>query len=126
MVMPSCAARSVVAAETRAERKPTVRPARCAQTMPDPSRMSKRLLSLPSACRRILPSVSTPSTSNRISLTFAALAVTDTAGTPGTRSKHLRPPEIVQVHDAGDPVVVGHDDRGDFALFEEVQRLHGE
>src|SRR6266571_6576929 len=70
--MPNCAARWVVAADTRAERNPIVSPRRCAQTMAVPSLMSNSLLSVPSACKRILPSVSTPSTSNSTSLIFEA------------------------------------------------------
>ena len=49
-------------------------PARCAQTIAVPSLMSNCLLSVPSACSRILPSVSTPSTSNSSSLIADAFA----------------------------------------------------
>src|SRR5258706_8641619 len=70
--MPSCDAGCAVAADERAERKPTVSPSRWAQTMPVPSLMSNTLLSLPSACNSSVPSVSTPSTSKRIKRTRLA------------------------------------------------------
>src|SRR5581483_4959509 len=148
-VTPSCAARWCVAADIRADRKPTRMPARCASTIPVPSLMSYRLLSVPSACRSSAPSVRTPSTSNRISLMRAARSAISALSTyapkhprtyapthprthapthPSTLStpttlKQLRPPQIVQVEDAGDARGVRHDERRDLPLLHDVQRL---
>src|SRR5262245_26711134 len=83
--------------------------------MPVPSLMSNCLLSLPSGCSRILPSVSTPSTSKRTSLIWRACA-----------SITAPSPEVVQVDDAGDAlrvVAVGNDDRRDLALLHELERF---
>src|SRR5436190_5041672 len=154
--MPSCAARCAVAAELRADNNPTLSPARCcAQTIAVPSLISKRLLSVPSAWSRILPSVSTPSTSNRISLILDAFAFIDTtvyiqlSTTEDTEDaeeksyvpfgplcplcppwwrgslKHLRPPQIVEMNDACNAAgrAVDDDDRGDLALFHDVERF---
>src|SRR5215510_1946952 len=137
--MPSWAARSPVAAEVRADRNPTVSPARCAQMIPVPSLMSNCLLSVPSALRRILPSVSTPSTSNRIRRIFTALAdnvmgsnlepertLNAEPGTLNASLKHLQAPQIVDVHDAGEssrPTGVRHHDRRDLPLFHDIERF---
>ena len=57
-----------------AERIPTARPARCAQTIAAPSRMWKPFDSEPSLWMTTVPSVRTPSTSKRISWIRAALS----------------------------------------------------
>src|SRR5215471_11311681 len=124
--MPSWAARCNVVAECRADRMPTLRPTRCAQTSAMPSRIKKRLLSEPSPYMTTAPSVRTPSTSSRISLMLEALPLSSGFQVPASRfkvrvlvrsvsSKHLGAPEIVQVYDAGHMVrrSVDHDNRGD-------------
>src|SRR6266496_3125105 len=114
--MPSCAARCAVAADERAESMPTFNPARCAHTRPVPSLMSNCLLSEPSGCMRILPSVSTPSTSKSRSFTRAAFAwmdislhfcllTFDFSLLTFNFLDHLRAPQIVQVEDAADALV---------------------
>src|SRR5438046_558237 len=122
--MPSCAARCDVTGEFLAEGKPTVTSARCAQTMTMPSRMSNRLLSVPSVCSRILPSVSTPSTSKRISLIRDAFACVD-INSRVRRSKHFRSPEVVEVYDSGDAPGVAIDDRNrrNLPLLHDVERF---
>src|SRR5687768_6224227 len=121
--MPSCAARSAVVADMRADKRPIFRPTRCAQTMTMPSRMWNCLLSLPSPCSTTRPSVRTPSTSNNTSRMRAALASID-KGT-AEYSEHTCPPEIVHVHDPGDLQVtlLDHDDRSDLPLLHDVQRF---
>src|SRR5258708_1581061 len=118
IVIPSCVARTDVASASRAESRPTDRPARIAQTMAAPSRILNRFDSVPSPFTMMVPSVSTPSTSNRSNL----IAV--------TVLEHLRAPEVVQVHDAfHDAALIDDDDRGDLVSLHDAQRLdreHGE
>ena len=51
---------------------------------------------------------------------------------PGTLNpeplEHFRPPQIVHMHDSGDPLgsVLDHDNRCDFPLFHDVQRFDSE
>src|SRR3954465_5094573 len=105
-----------VASAVRAESSPIVSPARCAHTIPAPSRMLNCFDSVPSAWTRIVPSGSTPSTSNKSSL-MATMRVR-----LNLRLNHLRAPQIVQVDDAINPsFVVDNDDGSDFVGFHDPQ-----
>src|SRR5580765_813636 len=131
--MPSWAARTGVVGDSRAERNPTEMPARCAQTIAMPSRMPNVLLSVPSAWIWTRPSVSTPSTSNRISLIGCACSSTDKCFCPPwspipepwpLTSHELRPPEFVQVHNTGElSLGAGDDDGRDSPPLHDVQRF---
>src|SRR5689334_18003149 len=122
--MPSSAARWATAGELRPERMPVRSPARCASTIPSPSRMWNALASLPSARSRTVPSVITPSTSVSTSLRLRQRAARRSdfiPVPPGPGSHHLRLPEVVEVDDALDPLLGVHDhQRRDLALLHEV------
>src|SRR4051794_2656147 len=81
-----------------------------------PSRILNSLLSVPFAWTSTLPSVSTPSTSKRITLIGRAFASTVTL-------EHLRTPQVGEVHDTGDAAAVDDDDRRDLALLHDAKRL---
>src|SRR5262249_2167559 len=87
----------------------------------------KALASWPSAKRRMVPSVITPSTSLRTSFRAWQRRARSSSFTPARPSYHLGVPEVVEVDDAKDGarVVRDHECR-DLARFHAVERAGGE
>ena len=90
-----------------------------------PSRIANDLLSVPSAWTSTRPSVSTPSTSNRISRTRRPWIARTLDATGPTRAPSARARAGARPRRRGGDAV-DDDDRRDLALFHDVQRFGGE
>ena len=121
IAMPSCRARSVVAAAVRADSTPVSSPAWRAQTSAVPSRMEKRFDSRPSASSRMRAvgqhavdveqqQPQPPRAGGELGRERRPRRLDDRAP---SASKHLRSPEIVQVQHADGAPVVDDDQRRD-------------
>src|SRR5262245_21711360 len=121
----SSSALAATAAERRPEMRPSFSPARRASTRPTPSREWKRFTSSPPT-RQNVPSVRTPSTSNRIMRIPAAFARSSSfmeGGNARPSEVLAQPPEIVEVKHSHDTAVLVRDhERSDAPLLHQGQR----